>query len=202
MYSYLQDARKMWNLTTTEGITGGEVAMWGEVVDEHNFDAKVWPRGAALAEALWSDPSGGWWEAKYRMQHHRQRMVEQGIDAAAMQTQWCMYNDGCFVPPALSAEPAETNCTKDGDCPGTDDYCMDGPGKTPPFSCHKAAAPPPPTPPAAVPSCKGAGKAVLCEIACESTCREFAPGFKAAGCAEQKYCTSLPAWATGSVCRC
>jgi len=97
LYSYVQDIRKAWDLTSTEGIIGGEVVAWGEGIDQHNFDSKTWPRGAALAEALWSDPAGTWWEAKYRMYHHRQRMADQGIDAAAMQTQWCLYNDGCYI---------------------------------------------------------------------------------------------------------
>merc|ERR1711935_1189358 len=106
---------------------------------------------------------------------------------------------------------SETNCTKDSECPGTDNYCMDGPGKTPPYSCHKdyppaptpPAPPTPPTPPApVVASCKEAGKENLCQLACESTCRDFPPGFKAAGCALQKYCTNPPAWAKGSVCLC
>jgi len=52
------------------------------------------------------------------------------------------------------------------------------------------------------PSCAQAGKADLCKIACESTCRDFPPGFKAAGCALQQYCTKTPKWAEGSVCMC
>jgi len=97
MYGYINDVRTAWGINDTTGITGGEVLAWGEGIDEHNFDSKVWPRAAALAEALWTDPQHNWWEANYRMHHHRQRMTEHGIDAAAMQTRWCLYNDGCDI---------------------------------------------------------------------------------------------------------
>jgi len=97
MYGYINDVKKSWGLKDLTGITGAETLAWGEGIDEHNFDPKVWPRTAALAEALWSNPSTGWWEAKYRMHQHRQRMVDNGIDAEAMQTHWCLFNDGCDV---------------------------------------------------------------------------------------------------------
>ncbi len=35
-------------------IIGGEAALWTEQTDEHNLDAKVWPRAAAAAEVFWS----------------------------------------------------------------------------------------------------------------------------------------------------
>ena len=106
--------------------------------------------------------------------------------------------------PAVSSNTSNHACTKDSDCPGN--YCMDGPDKTPPYSCHDDPTPTPPTPPppapADAPNCTQAGQDDLCKITCESSCRGFQPGFKAAGCADQEYCTNPPAWAKGSVCKC
>merc|ERR1711907_703233 len=68
----------------------------------------------------------------------------------------------CSPTPPTPPAPSATNCTKDADCPGTNNYCMDGPDKTPPYSCHNASPPAP-----LVATCKEAGKEMLCEIACE-----------------------------------
>lgn len=38
-------------------ILGGEAAMWEEIADAENLDAKLWPRLAAIAERFWSPES-------------------------------------------------------------------------------------------------------------------------------------------------
>lgn len=79
-------------------ILGGEAAMWTEQVDESNLDSKVWPRTAALGERLWSNPKESWRLAEHRMVHHRQRLVERGVQAERLQPEWCLQNpDLCYV---------------------------------------------------------------------------------------------------------
>ncbi len=40
-----------------KNILGGEAAMWEELADAENLDAKLWPRLAAIAERFWSPQS-------------------------------------------------------------------------------------------------------------------------------------------------
>lgn len=77
-----------------KGVLGGEAAMWGELVDEHSIDSKVWPRAAALAERLWTDPDSSSGAAEYRLLQHRQRLVTRGVAAEAITPEWCYQNEG------------------------------------------------------------------------------------------------------------
>jgi len=90
------------NVTITDevrkSVLGQEAAMWSEQVDEHSSESKIWPRVSALAERLWSNPSQGWRTAEYRFIHHRERMVERGVQADAIQPRWCHQNSGhCYL---------------------------------------------------------------------------------------------------------
>lgn len=79
-------------------ILGGEAAMWTEQVAGPAIQSKLWPRAAALAERLWSDPETGWKDAEYRMVHNRERMASRGIAADAIQPEWCHQNEGlCYL---------------------------------------------------------------------------------------------------------
>uniref|UniRef100_A0A2P2I9A9 Beta-hexosaminidase n=1 Tax=Hirondellea gigas TaxID=1518452 RepID=A0A2P2I9A9_9CRUS len=74
-------------------ILGGEVAAWSEQMDSFSLDNKVWPRAAAFAERVWSDPVEGWGAAESRLVHHRQRLVSRGIMANRIKPQWCHQHD-------------------------------------------------------------------------------------------------------------
>uniref|UniRef100_A0A6B2L145 Beta-hexosaminidase n=1 Tax=Arcella intermedia TaxID=1963864 RepID=A0A6B2L145_9EUKA len=91
-----------WKITDPEQrklLIGGESCLWSEEADAHSMEVRIWPRAAALAERLWSDPSTSWREADDRMQYHRQRLVDRGINADALQPLWCLYNQGkCTLP--------------------------------------------------------------------------------------------------------
>lgn len=73
---------------------GAEAALWSEQVDHHTMDGRVWPRLSALAERLWTNPSTNWREAESRMLIHRERLVENGIAAEALEPQWCLQHEG------------------------------------------------------------------------------------------------------------
>ncbi|CAB4069998.1 HEXA_B [Lepeophtheirus salmonis] len=85
-----------WNMMNKKenNILGGEACMWSEQVDEFALPTKLWPRGAALGERLWSDPDSNWKKAETRMLHNRFRMVARGIQASALQPQWCHQHEG------------------------------------------------------------------------------------------------------------
>ncbi|XP_043650719.1 chitooligosaccharidolytic beta-N-acetylglucosaminidase isoform X1 [Drosophila teissieri] len=74
-------------------VLGAEGAIWSEQIDEHTLDNRFWPRASALAERLWSNPGEGWRQAESRLLLHRQRLVDNGLGAEAMQPQWCLQNE-------------------------------------------------------------------------------------------------------------
>ncbi|KAK6631058.1 hypothetical protein RUM44_003231 [Polyplax serrata] len=74
-------------------ILGSEAALWTEQIDDGNIHVRLWPRAAALAERLWSNPNETWTEAQFRMYHHRERVVQE-VPAEVLQPEWCYQNDG------------------------------------------------------------------------------------------------------------
>ncbi|THU44635.1 hypothetical protein C4D60_Mb02t09450 [Musa balbisiana] len=76
-------------------VLGGEVALWSEQADGSVMDGRLWPRAAAMAEALWSGNRDGdgrkrYAEATDRLHEWRQRMVSRGIAAEPIQPLWCV----------------------------------------------------------------------------------------------------------------
>ena len=74
-------------------IMGGEATMWSEQSDEFTVESKLWPRGCAFAERLWTDPQQTTWrEAEQRLLEHRRRLVhERGLHADAMMPEFCRF---------------------------------------------------------------------------------------------------------------
>lgn len=71
--------------------------MWAELVDGTSIDPKLWPRAAAAAERLWSNPAKDSLQATKRMLRHRERLVIRGIKADALVPKWCYQNEGeCY----------------------------------------------------------------------------------------------------------
>lgn len=96
IYQYIQDVTSLWQLSdaSRKKIFGSETLIWTEMVDDINVSQKLWPRSAALAEALWTDPKHGWYEAAPRMQQWRNKLVARGINAEALQPFWCQQRSG------------------------------------------------------------------------------------------------------------
>lgn len=68
--------------------------MWGELVDEYNLDARIWPRAAAAAERLWSNPNTNTASAEPRMYIHRERLISRGLQVDSLAPRWCFQNEG------------------------------------------------------------------------------------------------------------
>ena len=63
-------------------------------MDGTSLDSRIWPRAAAAAERLWSDPEEGTIVAEARFYRHRERLVTRGIQADAVTPEWCILNEG------------------------------------------------------------------------------------------------------------
>ncbi|XP_025201242.1 chitooligosaccharidolytic beta-N-acetylglucosaminidase-like isoform X2 [Melanaphis sacchari] len=75
-------------------ILGAETCMWSEYVDDNAVDSKVWPRAAALAERLWSNPITNASSAEYRFLQHHKRLVTLGLKADTVTPEWCYIHEG------------------------------------------------------------------------------------------------------------
>ncbi|XP_014213005.1 chitooligosaccharidolytic beta-N-acetylglucosaminidase [Copidosoma floridanum] len=79
------------------GVLGGEAAMWGEYVNQGSLHSRVWPRTAAVAERLWSDPPAskmGTADAEPRLQAHIDRLGRRAVHPDALAPEWCNQHEG------------------------------------------------------------------------------------------------------------
>jgi len=118
MYDYPSSVQKLWGLTAEQmqkQIVGSQALMWGETADEQNFNAKVWPRTAALAGSLWAHDYTTSFASNApgvsdRILYHRERMVKRGISAEALRTYWCVQNgNACMLSNTHKQQKAELN---------------------------------------------------------------------------------------------
>lgn len=72
-------------------VLGAEAVLFGEFADATDVQPQVWPRAAAVAERLWSDPASASPSADTtsRLHTHRCRMVTRGVDAAPIGPGFC-----------------------------------------------------------------------------------------------------------------
>ncbi|KAF7283897.1 beta acetylhexosaminidase fused lobes isoform X2 [Rhynchophorus ferrugineus] len=81
-------------------IIGGEACLWSEQVEESSLDSRLWPRTAAFAERVWTDPqldlaTFSIHEDVYtRLSTQRDRLISKGLKAEAMWPTWCSQNPG------------------------------------------------------------------------------------------------------------
>lgn len=88
MYEY--DPTNGLTASQAEKIIGGEVAMWGEHVDENNLMGIVYPRASSVGERLWSDASvADKDDALLRLTAQRCRMIARGFHPGAVQPGFC-----------------------------------------------------------------------------------------------------------------
>jgi len=90
---YDNDFRSMAGNRTSQ-VLGGSVIAWSLILDEVTLDTIYWPRTSALGERMWSDPNTNFRGAENRMLLHRQFLVQYGINAEAIQPEWCLRNLG------------------------------------------------------------------------------------------------------------
>ncbi|GAM22342.1 hypothetical protein SAMD00019534_055170 [Acytostelium subglobosum LB1] len=77
--------------TNADYVIGGEACMWGEQVDQRDFDVRVFPRTVAIAERLWSDVSvTDVNNALARFNPFSCHIANRGIQSGPLFPDWCL----------------------------------------------------------------------------------------------------------------
>ncbi|XP_041274876.1 beta-hexosaminidase subunit alpha [Onychostruthus taczanowskii] len=76
-------------------VIGGEACMWGEYVDVTNLTPRLWPRGGAVAERLWSNETVSNVEDAYaRLAEFRCTLLGRGVQAQPLYVGYCDHEFG------------------------------------------------------------------------------------------------------------
>jgi hexosaminidase len=85
IYSY-NPTMNLNNLKQRNLVIGGELALWGEYVDDNNIIASIYPRASAGAERLWSNENvTNTNDAVDRLFIQRCRMINRGFNIGPVQ---------------------------------------------------------------------------------------------------------------------
>ncbi|KAH9480379.1 Beta-hexosaminidase 2 [Psilocybe cubensis] len=84
------------NLTSDQYhlVQGGQHLLWTEQSSPANLDSIVWPRAATSAEVFWSGPGGDVGAALPRLHDIAYRFNQRGVQAIALQPEWCALRPG------------------------------------------------------------------------------------------------------------
>ena len=146
---YNHDVTKNIDEDLVQNILGGEVCIWGETIDETNFDSLAWPRSSTVAEVLWSDPpfneehaqkgispytgkyktrlmdsSNNLTDVWNRFKYHREDLLQLGIGAEPVGPPFCTQNPE--ICNAYSNSPDRNTTVWPNvpfSCPGPMSYC-------------------------------------------------------------------------------
>ncbi|TNV80821.1 hypothetical protein FGO68_gene13254 [Halteria grandinella] len=106
---------KIYSFDPSDYITGtqclgSEIAVWSELNGDQNLNVKLWPRGAAMADKLWSDKVPTDLVAIVQRQvAFAEYLNDRGIATSSVVGRWCEKNaDHCFAAyPEAKAEKVE-----------------------------------------------------------------------------------------------
>lgn len=86
---------KPWKSAYVRNLTqGGEVCLWAEQVAEESLETRIWPRAAAFAERIWSDPGEFEDDVYVRLDNFREILRSRGLEVSAIWPKWCTMNPG------------------------------------------------------------------------------------------------------------
>ncbi|KAF8194199.1 N-acetylhexosaminidase [Pholiota molesta] len=75
-------------------LGGPSTLLWTEQSSSANLDSIVWPRAASSAELFWTGPGGDVGAALPRLHDISYRFRQRGVNAIALQPEWCALRPG------------------------------------------------------------------------------------------------------------